>query len=495
MRPSSEEEGRELAANTAENRLIRNSWLGVPGNVAIWVAPLMLLGVLYSISLWGMRPLARTTDTDYYQLLARDLTTLRIFPFRTIGYPLMLAITGSQHHLTQALFIVQLLFHLCVIWMTLALAQRFSLPRLPMIALAVVLLSPPLMVKVSDGLTEASCEFFVTLSVLGFVRWAERFRAGDALLAGFAIAIASLIRPTFMLLGILMSLAAMAWLWPKGRARAMRSAALLAAGSVLVLGGTTVLNGVHFGYWGPSPLAGWDLSTKTAPFIEFLPNSEPAKPYLVEWRDEDLATYPGGQGLNYIWNRGHVMELVARLHGDPSSGWTGMSNRWYSAASNHLLWMNLRLMAAQPAKYAASVATATSNYVLPSDTGIATDTSPAFRMAFVLAHFAFMAVFIAQLFGVCGLLLARRLGARVRGPIDLPRAVRTWWPATVVIFYTGLVSTWLSVGLPRFRTPTDPLILLLVFGGTYATMTALRSEKSPAIEGQEGPRVGSGLRP
>ena len=438
--------------------------LGVPKATAGWLGLLLGTGALYFTTLWGTTP-AYVSDTQAYQYLASRLAALQIdqLPYRTIGYPIILVLTGSTDHLTPMLYVVQLAFHLSVVWMIVALAQRFALPRVASLLLAVTLMSPPIMQKVTMGLTETSCEFFVVLTVLFFVRWAERRRASDAVLAGFAVAIAGLIRPTYQVFGLFMALAALIWLWRRaGPRKAMLSAVFLATGTMLLIGGVTVFYAFKFGYLGPSPMIGWHLTNKTSLFIEHLPDSELAKASLVEARNATFALDPKHQGADYVWP---IMdELAAKL---------GMTR---AQASSHMLLLNLRLIAARPGDYLASVFTAAAGYVLPSTSGIADDRG-APGLGFLLLHLASLFAFILQLFGMGGLSLVRRLGVSVRGPFNRPAARVTWWFTLALVAYTAGVSVMTEIGDPRLRTPTDPLILLVAFGGIYMIGIALRGTR------------------
>ncbi len=445
--------------------------LGVPRRIAVWVIVLMALGSIACVALWGTTP-RETPDTLSYQYGVFELRdalvepSLDLLPYRTLGYPAILALTGSQDHLTSALFFVQLLSHLATTWIILALARRFALPSPALLALALVLLSPPMMQRVTVGGTEASCELLVTLTALFLVRWTERGKRSDALLAGSSIAAAAFVRPTYQLFGVLMAVAVLGWLSRKGsRRRAVRSSGLLVAGSVVLIGGMIVLNAARFGYVGFSPLLGWNLSTKTAGFVEHLPDDEPAKPILLQARNEALAENPKGMAQMYVWPV--MRDLQEELHMDRAE------------ISNHMLMLNLRLIALHPGQYLASVATASASYILPSTGGEVADYGPSttrdFPPAFLVAHFGFVLAFFVQLVGVTGLFLARRIGASVKGPFSVRAAISTWCISLSLVVYTAMVSVTTDVGYPRVRIPTDPLILLLTFGGIYMIAAALRS--------------------
>jgi hypothetical protein len=75
--------------------------------------------------------------------------------------------------------------------------------------------------------------------------------------------------------------------------------------------------------------------------------------------------------------------------------------------------------------------------------------------------------------------VARRLGAEITGPFATDEARRVWLTGVALIAYTAIVSTTIEMGNPRYRTPTDPLILLVVAGGLWTVWTPLRVRVVP----------------
>ncbi len=63
----------------------------------------------------------------------------------------------------------------------------------------------------------------------------------------------------------------------------------------------------------------------------------------------------------------------------------------------------------------------------------------------------------------------------------------TWWIALAIVVYTAVVSVTVDMGEPRYRTPTDPLILLVIFEGAYMTFEALRPAREPARDVPSAP--------
>jgi hypothetical protein len=148
----------------------------------------------------------------------------------------------------------------------------------------------------------------------------------------------------------------------------------------------------------------------------------------------------------------------------------------------YMLRLNLRLIAEHPLEYVSVVGDATSDYSALSATGLAFAESKALQLGYALLHYLIVALFVVQVVAVMGLQFARRLGAKLRGPFTDPRAMPVWWIGLAIVLYNALVSVTIEVGDPRSRTPTDCLILLVVFGGMYMSAEALKRPTS-AIRG------------
>lgn len=426
--------------------------------------PLMAIATVAYVLWWGSTPTVMS-DTIGYQVVARDLGDLVIESLhdRTPGYPVVLALTASTTQVTVALLGVQLMFHLLAVWMTLLLARRFSLSTRGDVVLAALLLSPPLVEKAAYAGSEATTEVLIVGSAWLLVRWFETRRRPYAAAAGILLALAAVTRPTYQALGLLLALAAFIALWRHRPHRvAMLDAAALAVGSIVLIGGLTLFNAVRFDFPGMSPLLGWNLTTKTVTFIDELPEDDRGlRSTLVEARDADLVDGESHTGVMYIWN---VKETISQQ--------LGMSP---AAADRYMIGLNLGLIARHPLNYMQSVTTASGAYLLPSATDKATGGRSIVQLLWAVLHLVVLASFSVQLVAVPGLFLARRLGADPSGAIRRPEARATWLVALTLVAYTAVISTAFEVGNPRYRTPTDPLILLLAVGGASMARSALRA--------------------
>lgn len=438
--------------------------LGLPRRLAAWLSLVIVAGAVACVLAWGTTPVSQV-DTPSYLDAAQKLsgTGFDELPYRSLGYPAILVLTGSANTPAPALFFAQLAFHAITVWVVIVLAKRLRLPDAGSLALAVVLMSPPVTQRVSFALAETACTLFVVLTALLSTRWLEEQKPADAIGSGVAIALATTMRPNFLLYGFLVvAVVAVRWARSDRRRFGLQAAALFALGPLLIIGGMAFYNLTSFGYPGFSPLPGWYLSTKTSAYIEHLSDDEPAKAVLVAERDRAIADNPHGGGALYALRS--MDTLAADLEMDRTE------------LSNLMLRLNLRLVRNNPDKYLASVVQDSGRYVLPADGGQDSDfVQPGFPLWFVAGHLLVGAAFFGQAIGVLGLEIARRLGARVRGAFSQPGVRRTWWVAMSLIAYSMASVVLISFTSPRHRLPTDPLILLLAFAGTWMVIGAFRT--------------------
>lgn len=439
-----------------------------------WLGLVLGLSALLYPLWWGIHPTMRV-DTPSYQEVARAFghgwgSSLHE---RTPGYPLILWLTGSTRSLTVALTVVQFICHGAAVWMTLALLQRFNPPRWVSVTVAVALMSPPLTEKAFTGLTEAVTEVLRVAAVVGFVRWREADHRGWAVASGLALGAAAMVRPTYQVFAVLVA-AVLVWRDRRNRGSSRRlspwaGGAAVAMGTVVLVGSLVSFNLARFDYPGMTPLTGVHLSTRTALFVEQLPADEPARPILIKARNDNLISDSTHSAGMYMWATRKQLGDALDLQG--------------AALDRYLVRLNLRLIATNPFEYLLGAARAGVLYVAPATSDRVSAGSGVGRLVIGVVHLVVLAGFVVQAVGMVGLALARRLGAAVAGPFSQAAPMRVWLVSNAVIFYTGVISTFFEVGDPRLRTPTDPLILLVVVGGLWTLHQAVRG--APPV-GREG---------
>jgi hypothetical protein len=130
---------------------------GLPRTVAsIYLLGFALALVVYGLA-WRDAPVL-DGDSAQYLDVAADLADGRLdeLHLRTPGYPLLLALTGSWHAPTRALFWTSLVLHFATVWMLGWALHRAGAPRGVLLALAALLLLPlyedddPIYLKASE---------------------------------------------------------------------------------------------------------------------------------------------------------------------------------------------------------------------------------------------------------------------------------------------------------------------------------------------------------
>jgi 4-amino-4-deoxy-L-arabinose transferase-like glycosyltransferase len=412
------------------------------------LALVMLVSTLfYGLFVWRDAPF-EMPDTSGYIVVADDLRdgSLNELHGRTIGYPLLLMLTGTG----DLLYWTQLILHHVAAWLVLSVLLSLEVRRSLVLLAAVVLISPPFVEHAANILTESLTTF---LLVGGFIAWFYWIRRGNAallIIGAAALGFSGLVRPTYQVITVGLAVLVLLGIWVLRKDRlmvrrlAISGAAMLIAGGVFI-GGMLAHNGARFGYSGLSPLAGFHLSTRTVPLVERLPDTYAVeRDILVKYRDEHLIQ-PGSshQGFAYIWDaRGELMTTL------------DMDN---VQLSNHMLRLNLMLIRESPLEYLAIVGGSIVSYWFPISARANFD-STAIRLGWSAGHFLLVALFFASILavGTLAIIVPRLWRSTPTGTLR----VMTLVGALAIIFFTFVISVAIEIGINRYRVPTEPLIVL-----------------------------------
>lgn len=377
---------------------------------------------------------------------------------RTPGYPALLWLTGSVERETRVLFAVQLVLHVVAVLGVLDLARLCGLGRRGRLVVVAALVSPPVMVNVALSGTEVLSEvLLVAVAWCGVrgVRAESRLLLGSA---GTALALSALVRPSHQLLWLPVS-----WVvWrglrrADGRARGGaglrpgRGVALVTMPAVLAVGALITFNAVRFDSPSMTPMTAWHLSTRTSGYVEDLPASEePARSALIRSRNERLLNHEEHRATDYAF----------RLR-DDLRGITGMDDR---ELDRYMLRLDLMLISGNPFGYLGAVLDALVLHIGFNSNGAAFAGSPFLGQLTMGVHWVLVTVSAVALVGLAGLALAGRFRDRRGSPVLM---------AAVIVVWSAAVACATEIGAPRVRSPTDPLIVLLVVVG----LATLRRER------------------
>ena len=414
---------------------------------------------------WPQAPLVSGDSGSYMQLGAELKAGHLPRPSqRTPGYPLLLVLTGSERHPSRILFHVSLALHFCALIIVVHLVRWLCGPGWAATAVIVGLLPPyiePSAYVLSEGLTE----FVLIVALALLLRWLFCGRLAYAVACGVAAVAAGFVRPTYVPLAVLLGVGALVcgvvgWT-PRARIGALaRGAALCAIISIAAFGAWAELNQLHFRYWGITTLGPYAMATKTATFVEDLPDRYAGlREVLVRHRDRFVTEhFTDHTGQNYIFR---AMPEVLALYGNDER-----------KALRALEDANLYLILHKPMSYLIDCLKVLPVYWTPVEGPLILALPGPARAIWALLQMVVVALFFVQAIALGGLGLLQisvrlqRQGATVWGSRSLdPQLLSAYAIAMSVVLYTWLASCFLAIGLPRYRTPTDLLVLFTTLLG------------------------------
>jgi hypothetical protein len=438
------------------NQFILNDKFGI----TILIVGLVCVGVFYA-TVWSEAPVT-ASDTQGYLEVALDLQdgTLDDLQYRTPGYPLLLLVTGSTMRITPLLFYVQLSLHLLIV-LGLALALHKMRIRKGLIGVFLLIsILPPWIESTAYVLSEALTQALLVAGFLCLWIWIANNRWLLLAMASLCFALSGLVRPTYQLISfaVVVAIVLLNVFGPFRFKRRIGAAILvLLLPAILLIGGLSAYNYYHFDYTGVTPLFGFNLSTRTVGVVEQLPDDySMVREVLIKHRDQDLIErHSSHTGYMYIWSAIPELKTV-----------TGLDK---ADLSTYMLRINLQLIAGAPLDYLQEVSRALVTYWFPSATNLANFDSRLIQLVWVVLHFALIGLFGVHFTGLTGLYTisyAYRPFYQIIQEID-PDHLRfiAVSLACLLILYTMAISTAVEIGNPRYRTPTDLLIVFFVVVG------------------------------
>lgn len=407
-------------------------------------------------------------DTAGYLAVAEDLEDFHLeeLPLRTIGYPLLLRLLGVSSGDEVQVLLVQLALHMVAVLLLAGLLYELQLPNRVILAFAILGVLPPYAQMASFVLSETLCEFLLVVGLVLAVRWLafEASMLGLAV-ASLALAMCALTRPLYQLLPFALALVALLSLsfkpMRRHRRRVVIAALVLPCATLLLVGGVGLSNRARFGA-SASPLLAFALSARLATYIEYADfEREEVEEILVRHRDRALVSTRHHRDEGYIFEA--FPELVEAHGGDEA------------AAVRELIRLNLSVVRREPRSYLRAVTYSLPRFWEPYSTDVAGMRSPFLAAVWIVQQWGVAAAFFAL--SVIGCALAawsRTLGDdRLRrltdsmAPIGSPHFWSLSLFCTAVVYNLGLSVT-IGVGVPRYRTPTDLVVLASIAIGLGA---------------------------
>jgi hypothetical protein len=437
--------------------------------------------------MWRQAPIM-TLDSPSYMLLAQQIRAGHITQVwqRTPGLPLLMVLLSSDVTLSSRLFYAHLALYFAGLLITLLLLVRFGVNRLRAAVVLAVGLFPCHVQATAFADSEPLCEFFVILSVAFACLWLQSRRFAWLMAFGAASVAAALVRPTYQLLCPLLAavlVLANAFLLkreiPTGRLLLMLAVpiSLWAA----TLGGYSAWNYERFGYFGTNCMAPYQLSTRTASFIEDLPyDYAPLRSILVRYRDEELVRPHGNHtAVDYIHRA--MPEVIRSFHGDRVAAFHAVER-----ANTHLILH-------RPMSYLIEVLRAMAIYWLPVEYPIPELTSQPWRGLGAVLQLAESLLLFFVTTGVLGVAAICLVARRTGGPVPLPGVAgelsAAFLLALAVIGYTFALSCFAGTGIPRYRVTSQTVMLAAIVLGFEWLRRAAANLQEAANRRREAVRV------
>jgi hypothetical protein len=444
-------------------------WLAVVAGVAL-VERLLVLLFYQPVSYSDTASYRRLADTVLHGFANYDGT-------RTPGYPVFLALTGTDQRAWLAQLVLGWLTTLLLFYLGWKLTSQSWFGGL--IGLLHTLNLGQLFFE-SDLITESITTFFLVLTMAGVLVWIKHpqyRRMWLAALIGLSSSITLLIRPLFIYLPFFFVI----FLWLEGRLRKSSqiepadtgigpsrthrgsfsgpAAAALFVPVVLLVGGWIGFIHQQFNEWSITTMTGYHLVQHTGNFFEYVPDEYAAlRDTYIKYRDAHIAQY--GTQTNTIWDAIPEMSKV--------SGYSfyGLS-RVLARISIQLIWQHPGLYLKSAAWgwwmfWRVPVYWSADSLKLPSLVGVMPVAILVQRIGLILVNFAFILGSIY--FSIHeAYAMIRHKAAPLNQRFHDPTSSAFLWMLLANIWIASVVQTLLDHGdNPRFLVPLQSLVVLWV---------------------------------
>ena len=285
--------------------------------VRTWFIIVTIITVLERVVIYTGYRLVSYSDTNSYRRSAEAiLSGWKLYDgTRLPGYPIFLAITGSDQHVYLAQLILGMVTTLLVFYIGWRVSHKGWFAAVAALAHALNLQQ---LFFEADLISESLTTFFVILTLAGAV---TLFYSGKeapfwkillfALWIGIAGSAAALVRPLFVLLPFTAMLFIL-FFGPTLQRVRWGSALVMGLVSLALIGAWVNFLHQRFNRWGFDTMTGYHLVQHTGAFFEYVPDQYAAiRDTFIRLRDEQIAQT--GTAANAIWNAIPTLEQVSGL--------------------------------------------------------------------------------------------------------------------------------------------------------------------------------------
>ena len=400
-------------------------------------------------------------DSPAYQDGAKDLLDngqLDEAQMRPIGYAIILILTDSVEGPNRALYLFQLILHAMTVSVVIYLLIKFDISRYGYLLFFIFAWLPSSVSAASKVLTETPTAFCLSIGIAGLLLYIKDGKLLWLIPSSVLLAFSAWVRPTYQYLSLtlvvfLLVIYFLKYFDSTTHRRLLVSSLVLTIGYFVIVGGYLAYNRANFGFTGLSPIAGFNLTTRTVRFVDKLPDEYAVeREILVKYRDRRLVIpndYPIHTGYVYIWSTGAIPELMDA---------TGLS---FVELSQRLQSANIGLIIDNPLEYLIEVSHGLTRYWFPVG-GIGLN-SKITTLIWLIVHYSIVVLYLASVITLMIAVGFAFLFRKSLNKLSLPLIkfdLRIVLVAIVfmVVVQTGVISAAVDVGYPRHRIPVEMLI-------------------------------------
>lgn len=417
-------------------------------NALLLAGIVLLISAVFYLFVWRSGPYLLADSKGYLQV-AQNLSAgnLSEIQDRVPGFPLILLLTNSFEKPNTILFIVQLIsYFVCVFFVFKILTHELPIGFAYIFLIFSVL--PPFVEATAQVMTEALTTILILLSFICFYELIKSRKVIFAIILGISSGLLALTRPTFELIPIiLLILFIIFWKLSAEKKGWILHCLISIFISTLMIGGYVLFNYIKFDFLCLTPLQGFNLSTKTETYIERIPDSQKViRDVLLDGRNTVLLADPTHSAVMYIW------PTIPKLEEATLLSKTELSKMFQG--------INIKLILSSPLSYIVEVGHAMAVYTMPSSSDQANFNNNWFQLLWLLLNYVVLAVTIICICGTVGILiLTSKKGLSSLLKDHLP-ILSILFFSVGIVFYNFCISTFFEVGNPRYRLPTDLLIIV-----------------------------------
>ncbi len=459
---------------------------------AFWLAIVGIAALLTRLAMLIFYQVVSFSDTASYRRLA-DAVLLSFANYdgtRTPGYPVFMALAGSDQHIWLAQLLLGFVATLLLFYTGWKLTDKAWFGGL--VALIHTLNLGQLFFE-SDLLTESLTTFLMILSmalVLAWIKYPAYRRWWLAFLIGLASSATLLVRPLYIYLPFYLLI--ILWIAPRFIPSADQSANQPATGTyhrpkhfitgmvlfipvVLLLGGWLYYMHKNFNQWSLTTMTGYHLVQHTGSFFEYVPDEYASiRDIYIKYRDAHIAEY--GTQTNTIWEAIPEMSQV--------SGYS------FYALSKVLTRISIQLILHHPFLYLQNVVSgwwmfwrapvywSAEALRVPAATGVMKLAILLERGLIFIANLAFIVLSVAFVV-IEALAVFRRRASPFNIKQTQPLLYVFLWMLLGNIWIASILQTLLDHGdNPRFLVPLQSLVILWVAAFLLQLVPLIRARQA-----------------